>query len=161
MKDVEIKTNHSKFKYRVNGLVINNNRLLTLKMSNNTSYCLPGGHVELGEDTHTAIIREMAEELNTNVTIQSEFAFVETFYADKNNLKTHELSLYYVVEPENYDNIPLTNYTIEELDNGVLKKHNFVWLDIADINNVDFRPSFIKEKLASNNFDFEHIIITD
>ncbi len=161
MKDIEIKTNDSKFKYRVNGLVINNNKLLTLKMNNNTSYCLPGGHVELGENTHAAIIREMAEELNTNVAIKSEFAFVESFYADKNNLKTHELSLYYIVEPENYDHISLTDYTIEELDNGVLKKHNFVWLDIADIDNVDFRPSFIKEKLANNNFDFEHIIITD
>lgn len=161
MKDVEIKTNEDKFKYRVNGLVINNNRLLALKMKNNLSYCLPGGHVELGEDSQTAIIREMAEEINTKVTIKCEIAFVENFYKDKNNLNTHELSFYYIVEPENYNNISLKDYTTNELDNEILKSHDFVWLDIASIQNVDLRPSFIKDKLANNNLTFEHIIVKD
>ena len=51
MKDIEFKNETQKFKYRVNGIVIYNNKILTIKMKNNVSYCLPGGHVELGEDT--------------------------------------------------------------------------------------------------------------
>ena len=86
MEDIEIKTDKKKFKYRVNGIVIKDNKILTIKMKNNVSYCLPGGHVELGEDSKTAIIREMLEELDTNVTIQKELAVVENFYTDKNSL---------------------------------------------------------------------------
>ena len=54
-------------------------------MKNNISYCLPGGHVELGEDSKTAILREMLEEINTSVSIDKELAIVENFYLDKKN----------------------------------------------------------------------------
>ena len=35
MEDIEFKTETKKFKYRVNGIVIYNNKLLTIKMKNN------------------------------------------------------------------------------------------------------------------------------
>jgi ADP-ribose pyrophosphatase YjhB (NUDIX family) len=63
MKDIEFKTDSKKFKYRVNGFIIHNNKILTIKMKNNISYCLPGGHVELDKDTRTAILRELLEGL--------------------------------------------------------------------------------------------------
>ena len=60
--DIRIATDTHKFKYRVNGIVIKDGKLLTIRMSNNTSFCLPGGHIELGEDTRSAAIREMKED---------------------------------------------------------------------------------------------------
>ena len=128
-------------------------------MKNNVSYCLPGGHVELGEDSKTAIIREMLEELDTNVTIQKELAVVENFYTDKNSLLTHEISFYYIVNPDNFSNISLEDYSKYENDKGEIKQHNFVWLPINTLREFDFRPTFIKEKLINNNYEFEHIII--
>ena len=71
MQDIKFITDTHKFKYRVNGVIIHNNKLLTIKMSNGKSYCLPGGHIELGEDTKTAVIREMLEETKTQVTIDN------------------------------------------------------------------------------------------
>ena len=159
MCDIKLKTTSKKFKYRVNGIIIHNGKILTLKMNNNISNCLPGGHVELGEDSKTAILREMLEEIETKVTIQKEISVAENFYIDRNNLKTHEVSFYYLVEPENFDKIPLSDYTTKELDKGKLKTHNFEWIDISNLKNVDFRPKFLKEKLITNNLDFEHIII--
>lgn len=159
MKDIKIQTDTQKFKYRVNGIIIQNNRILTIKMKNNISYCLPGGHVELGEDSNSAIIREMLEEINTKITIQKELAIAENFYIDKNNLLTHEISFYYIVKPDNFSNIPLGDYLRCENDKGKLKQHNFVWLDIDSLKDFDLRPSFIKEKLINNNYIFEHIII--
>ena len=79
MKDIEFKTENEKFKYRVNGLVIRNGKLLTLLMKNKTSYCLPGGHVELGEDSRSAMMREMQEEIEASITIDKELAIVENF----------------------------------------------------------------------------------
>ncbi len=161
MEDIEIRINNKKFKYRVNGIVLKNNKILTLRMKNNISYCLPGGHVELGEDSNSAIIREMLEELDTKVTIKKELAMVENFYKDKNNLLTHEISFYYIVVPESFSKIPLENYSRSEHDKGQLKQHNFVWLNLDNITDFDFRPSFIKDKLVNNNYDFEHIIVKD
>ena len=159
MQDIKFITDTHKFKYRVNGVIIHNNKLLTIKMSNGTSYCLPGGHIELGEDTKTAVVREMLEETKTQVTIDKELAFVESFYTDKNGLITHELSMYYIVTPINFDNIPLDNYTNCENDKGILKNHNFEWLDLERLNEYDFKPNIIQKKLFDKNLKFEHIIL--
>ncbi len=161
MEDIEIKTETKKFKYRVNGIVINNNKLLALRMKNNISFCLPGGHVELGEDTRTAVIREMLEETETPMTISKELAIVESFYKDKNGLTTHEISFYYIVEPENYDKISLENYTRIESDKDEIKKHNFEWIALSELSSIDFRPNYIKHKLANNDLSFEHLIIKE
>lgn len=159
MKDIEFKNETQKFKYRVNGIVIYNNKILTIKMKNNVSYCLPGGHVELGEDTQTAILREMLEEIDTPVSIDKEIAIVENFYMDKKGFQTHELSFYYIVSPENFDKISLQNYEKVENDKGEIKVHNFEWLDIKSLNNFDFRPEFLKEKLMNGDYNLEHKII--
>ena len=159
MKDIEFKTINKKFKYRVNVLIIHDDKILTLRMKNNISYCLPGGHVELCESSKDAVLREMFEETRTNVLIENEFAIVENFYIDKNNLETNELSFYYIVVPENFNKIKFENYSLMENDKGELKRHDFEWLDISTLDTVDFRPSFIKDKLVSGNYDFEHMII--
>ena len=39
MKDIELKTNEKKFKYRVNGIIIHDGKVLALKMKNNMSTC--------------------------------------------------------------------------------------------------------------------------
>ena len=159
MEDIEFKNNKQKFKYRVNGIIIKDNKILTIKMKNNISYCLPGGHVELGEDSKTAILREMLEEIDTPVSISKEIGIVENFYIDKKDFQTHEISFYYIVTPENFDKISLGKYKKEENDKGKIKIHNFEWLDISALKKYDFRPNFLKDKLINENYEFEHIII--
>lgn len=61
-KDIKINNSFERFKFRVNGILIHNNKILLVKIHKNTFYCLPGGHVKLGEDTESAIIREIKEE---------------------------------------------------------------------------------------------------
>lgn len=161
MKDIEFKTENQKFKYRVNGLIIRDGKLLTLLMKNKTSYCLPGGHVELGEDSRSAVIREMQEEINTAVVIDKELAIVENFYTDKNHFDTHEISYYYTVIPNDWSQIPSVDYTKTENDKGEWKEHHFVWLPLKEIDTYDLRPSYLKEKLLRNHYDFEHLIIKE
>lgn len=161
MSDIEIKNDQTKFKYRVGGILVRNNKILVLKMKNNTSYCLPGGRVKLFEDSKSAILREMLEETKTVMSIDKDFAIVESFYLDKNNLQVHEISFYYILLANDFKKIPLKNYSSTELDKGEIKTHNFEWLDISKLQNIDFRPTVIKEKLISGNYNFEHIIIKE
>ena len=48
-------------------MIIKNNKLLVHETQKFKGYCLPGGHVEVGESTKQAILREMKEELKINV----------------------------------------------------------------------------------------------
>ena len=160
MKDIEFITDEKIFKYKVYGIVIHNGKILALKMKNKISYCLPGGHVKLCENNKDAILREIYEETKIKFSIENDFAIVDNIFLEINNLKTHEICFYYTVIPENPDKIQFDNYSVIENDNGKLKQYNYEWLDISAIKNVDFRPSFIKSKLISDNYDFEHIIHT-
>ena len=57
-KDIKLSVDDVKFKYRVSGILIVDGKVLTVKIANNDFYCLPGGHVELFENTKDAILRE-------------------------------------------------------------------------------------------------------
>ncbi len=103
----------------------------------------------------------MLKKTKIKVSIKKELAIVENFYIDTNDFETHELCFYYLVTPENINEAPLNNYSVIENDKGELKQHNFEWLDISSLNNVDFRPSFIKSKLVSGNFAFDHVMINN
>lgn len=158
MEDIELISKEKIFKYKVNGIVMLNGKLLALKMKNNISYCLPGGHVKLCENSKDAIIREIFEETKIEVSAIKDFAIAEEISLDANDLKTHELCFYYIAIPKNPHKIQFDNYTVIENDNGKLEHYNYEWLNISDISNIDFRPSFIKSKLISGNYNLEHII---
>lgn len=158
MSDIRFLIDQNKFKYRVNGVIIQNDRMLIINCNDFDLYYLPGGYVELGEDSKQAIIREMIEETETNVTIEKTIAIVENFYMDERSLKTHEIIFYYLLKPENYDKIKLENYSRIENDKGKLKQLNFEWVNLKDLKDIDFRPHFLKEKLAKKDYTFEHLI---
>ena len=56
----------------VNAIILNNNKVLTVKQRNgiyNDMFGLPGGHVEKNETNETALIREVKEETNCEIKI--------------------------------------------------------------------------------------------
>lgn len=157
-QDLKISSKECNFKFRVNGIIINNNKILTVKINSSNFYCLPGGHVEIGEDSKTAIIREIKEEIKIDVNILNLVSLAENFFESENNQKFHELSLYYLLEPKN--NINLVDYKTIEHDKDKDKNTilNFKWYDLNNLEYINFKPSFLIEKLAQKNFDFSHII---
>jgi hypothetical protein len=50
-KDVRIKNQGRRFKFRVAGIIEHDNKVLVVKMNQNPFFCFPGGHVELLEET--------------------------------------------------------------------------------------------------------------
>ena len=79
-KDIEIVSSNIKFKYRVSGLLVVDNKLLVCKINNNNFYCLPGGHVELFENSRDAIIREFKEETLIDVKVERLLYLTENFF---------------------------------------------------------------------------------
>lgn len=156
--DVKIVTEEHEFKLRACGIVCKDNKFLLVRIKNNNFYCLPGGHVELGEDTEHAVIREMKEETGYNLKINKLLAITENFY-NKSNKRWHEIAYYYLMEP--LDNIQTENKTIIENDKGELKKLEFIWWDTNEELPLEIKPVFIKEKLKNRDFELENIIVKE
>ena len=97
--DVKIVQNNQRFKYRVAGIIECEDKILVTKMGHNSFYCFPGGHVELLEDTKTAVERELNEELYFKVEILELLYIHENFFEDSNG-KFHELCFYFTAKPK-------------------------------------------------------------
>lgn len=57
------------FNYRVAAVMIENNHVLIHKQINDKHWSLPGGRVEILEDSQTSIRRELNEELGLDVKV--------------------------------------------------------------------------------------------
>ncbi len=154
--DIEIKYEQGKFSFRVCGIVKKDDKFLIQKIEGNDFYCLAGGHVELGEDTLTALRREMKEEVNIHTKNEKLAAVVENFFKDNSNKMFHEIGFYYVVETK--EELPSKDYSVEENDKGIMKHLEFKWVTKEELKDIDFRPTAIKNLLLADSTTPQHII---
>lgn len=141
--DIKIQSDEGKFKFRVCGILEHNGKYLAVKINENKFYCLPGGHVELGEDTETAVKREMKEELGYDIKIKKLASINQNFFVDADGKKFHEIGYYYIVNAVDEKNVNPNDYTCEELDKGKWQHLAFKWFTKEELKNIDFRPKYI------------------
>ena len=151
---------NTRFKFRVNGVLIVDGKILTVEMNNSGNLCCPGGHVALGEDTISAMKREFLEETGVEIKVNKLLAIIENFFPFGNK-QIHELSFYYLIEPETIPAEKLKDFSLVENDNGVLVDMLYRWIKLEELNNYNFNPKPLREKLIDKNFDFQHIIFKE
>ncbi len=155
--DIEIENDFANFKLRVNGILIYENRVLGVQMQKNNFYCLPGGHIELFENSIEAVKREIKEETGYDTSVKKLISVAENFFTRKNGKKIHEISLYYLLET--IEDIDIQKeYNIIEIDKDDEVHHHFKWIKLEELADINFQPKEIKEKIMKKNFDFEHFI---
>lgn len=155
---INIKNNDYKFKFRVSGLIIRNNKILTVEMDNSGFLCLPGGHVELGETTEEAVIRELYEETRKTVIIKKFLGVTENYFINKYKTQIHEIAFYYLMDFID-KNIEMNDFTLIENDKGHNIKLDFKWLDIHKLDDYNIKPTFLKGIIKENQLDFNHLIL--
>lgn len=158
-ESIKVKTDNYNFKFRVSGLIINENKILMVDMDKSGFLCLPGGYVELGETTEEAIIREIKEETLVDFSILKYLGVVENYFINKYSKKIHEISAYYLLQFNN--NISKEDFSLIENDNGYIINHDFKWIEIDEIEKYDIRPNFLKKLLLNNNLEFNHLIFCE
>lgn len=153
--DIRIRSREGLFKYRVAGAIIKDDKLLMVNICNNGFYCLPGGHIHLGEDSLTAIEREINEEVGITCKSIQLISLTENFFKVKRG-RMHEVCYFYLIEPN--EELETKDYEIVENDEGVMKPLQFKWCPLNQLDSVDFRPQHLIDKFKNKNFEFEHFI---
>ncbi len=112
---------------RVYACVVKNAKLLVLheEYAGEKMLKLPGGGLELGEGLHDCLHREFAEELNVKIRILEHLYTQEEFVQSK--FREHEqlLTIYYIAEILDEENLKILDPTIDYLN----------WIDIHNTEN--------------------------
>ena len=155
--DLKIETEEVKFKGRANGIIIKDDKVLMCSINDNGFWSCPGGHIHLGEDSKTAVLREIKEEVGVLFEDSELIMTMEGFFIGKKNKQFHEISFYYLMKGE----IPaekLKDYSYEENDDGKQVHLEFKWIKIDELDNFDIRPKTLIKTLKNRDFMLKHII---
>jgi ADP-ribose pyrophosphatase YjhB (NUDIX family) len=156
---ISVNINDYKFNFRVACIVLNKKEdcILMNTRKGMGYWVLPGGRVEEGEDTITALQREYKEELGVELDNPQLKIVLENFF-NFDNKKYHELQYFY------YSKFLNNKFENEkEIFNGLeIDKDQFKWIAIKDLDNIKYMPScvipIIKDFLVNKNKNIVHII---
>ena len=160
--DIKIKSETQNFKFRANSIIVNNDKVLLLDLNNNGFLCLPGGHVHIGEDSKTAVIRETQEEVGIKFKSAKLVSIIENFFTKKKNgivKDFHELSFYYLMENGIIPPEKQVDFAYIENDEGKLVDLKFYWIGLNKLDEYDIRPAPLKEILKDKSNKFKHFLV--
>lgn len=155
--NISFKTDLGRFNFRVAALIIKNNRLLIHTLKNSSFYLLPGGRVDVGEDSETSLLRELKEELKINASIDSLLWVSEGFFTH-NAERFHELGYYYSVQCTTPNSI-LEKDSFEIEDEGNV--FEFKWVPLDKLKDIEFYPLFIKDRILDLPKSIEKVVDLD
>ncbi len=156
---ISFKENNNKFNFRVGAIVLSRDKrkVLLHTIKGYDFYLLPGGRVEMNEDSGSAIKRELNEELGLENLQPSLRLYLENFFKF-NGENYHEFSINYLVYIDD------KNSFIEKWDDflGVEgEKYIFKWVNIDEIDNYKMKPAIMKKIIKNYAGPCEHIILCE
>lgn len=148
--NIDFEKNNYRFNARASAIILNEkkNKILLFKIEDGRDYfLLPGGRIELYEDSLTAIKREVKEELGYEIDFT--LCSIQENFVIRKNVKIMQYSFCYKGV---YKGIINT-------DRFVCKDNNnqyFYWVDIEKLNSYKIYPESTIKLIKSEKL--EHII---
>ncbi|BCJ94466.1 hypothetical protein acsn021_20350 [Anaerocolumna cellulosilytica] len=157
-KDILFKTENDVFSYRIGGILIRDNKILLQKPKNDDGFSIPGGHVNFGEASSEALIREFKEEINADIKIER-LVFVGENFFPWGRRPCHQISLYYAVSLCSEEQIPLTGtfQATDDLGNERIDL-DFSWIALDELSAKKVYPTNLMEDLISLPEQVKHFI---
>jgi ADP-ribose pyrophosphatase YjhB (NUDIX family) len=159
IEDILFHTENYVFSYRIAGILINENKILLQKPTNEEDgYAFPGGHVSFGETNEETLIREFKEEINIDIKV-NELKWVAEIFCPWGKKKMHQICLYYMVKLNNFEQIPLNGKFIgNEQIEGRNFKIEFYWIPINEINKITIYPNNVYKLLNKLDEGMQHFV---
>lgn len=140
------------FHVRTIAVCVSNDCILIHQTPGHAMWSLPGGRVDIGESSETALVREMAEELQTRVQIQRLMATLELVDTDVDGHIFHEIGLYYAVDLLDISWQP-EPFRGPEHSNPA----DFWWCPLTYLNEVSLVPAAIKRMVLAPHDTYRHM----
>lgn len=145
-----------RFNFRVAGIMIVAGHVLVCREDDDDYCMLPGGRIELGEDSRLSLTREIAEELDLPAEIGAMVATSESFYR-RDGQDFHELGFFYdVALPGQGPNgaVPW----LKRFDEG--HDLSFYWVPLHDHSLEEFNllPRWLPDFLRGLPARFTHVV---
>ncbi len=118
------------FKIAVSAYIVNNNKILLLKRSDNEAFLpgkweVPGGGIDVGESIEQGVMREVKEEAGIDVTVKDLFGYFE--FVDGKGVQTVNLNFLCVMD-DGYGDVDVALGEMQEAQ----------WVESEDFDEVDF-----------------------
>ena len=151
LKDIVVDINGIIFSYQVSGIMINDSKIL-LTTKDNIRYELPGGHVQIGENTKEAIIRKFKEEMDIDVNVDQFVASYERFFR-YNGKDVQQIQMVYKLSHKN--NSQVLNVYQDNIDT------KYIWIDISQLDDYKLSHKGIIKLIKEDKSYINHTILND
>ncbi|MDR0975823.1 MAG: NUDIX domain-containing protein [Christensenellaceae bacterium] len=150
--DIRIKNENASFHCRTRAIIEKDGRYLILRPVGVGCeyYYMVGGHIEIGETSEQAVLREIKEEVGIDVAIERLVCIHEHFY-NKGEERFHEIVFYYTAKP-NGDVSFETEIRNEEI-NGETHECELRWATVEKIAAIDLKPALLKDIIVNNKLN--------
>lgn len=154
MNDLSIMVDEAvKLNVRTTGIFINNGKVLLHKTTGEGHYALPGGRVKAEEDSIEALKRELSEELNKNIDNVHFMGIMENFF-EANGCNYHEYMWMIKADFKDKEIYNQEHFYGHEGE----KELDFEWIDLNDLDKIDFRPVAAIPYIRKDDGNIHHII---
>lgn len=143
--DITFKTEGKRFNLRAAAVIMNENRVLAMSDERSPYFYLPGGKIALGETAEEAALRELREELGIEAKVVRPLYIAQSFFTEEGSGESfHEICFYILIDCSDTDLISRgKSFIIKERHHTL----EFKWLDVADLENEYFYPTFLRERM--------------
>lgn len=153
--DIRVECDKGAFKLRACGVIVKDGKMLVDRARRFDGHIILGGHIEVGENSRDAIIREAKEELGINVEIERLVCINENLYSIPNsNTVAHEIALYYLL---NSSEVNMEDFEYKEIDKGVEICHKYSWINVNECDKYNVRPHWIADMIISGKENFYYL----
>lgn len=152
---------NGRFNVRAAGVCIEDGHLLAQRFDGSEYWVLPGGRIEMGEDSATALMREMREELPVSGSIRIErlLWFAELFFAPSDDTTFHELGFYYLMALPHGHELRDKSVTTRGHDAGI--HFELSWLPLDTLDAYPIVPYFLRTELLALPPAPRHLILDE
>ena len=138
--DISMANGEFKLNTRVAVLIENEGRYLLENIEGYDYYNLPGGRVKFGETTPKALVRELKEELDLDISsFELKLIVIAENLFYHNNFNYHEFDFVYYLKLDNNNTITKLG-KIDGIDN---KKQHLYWINKDEVKDLKCLPPFI------------------
>jgi len=118
------------FKIAVSAFIVNQDKILLLKRSDDESFLpgkweVPGGGIDVGESIEQGVMREVKEEAGIDVTVKDLFGYFE--FVDGKGVQTVNLNFLCTMDAKHGD-----------VDVALGEMQEARWVELEDFDDVDF-----------------------